>query len=1758
MVSRPFQSFLKRLNDPRERRRRMLRTFRRQGRHANATGRPSNWGCAAETLEDRSLLSAAAPLSPPSLLGSLKVPIPTAPAPTAAAAPGSVAPSSSTIKSNATLATPPTVTAPPSEVVVLNSIYEFPAIAIAISDAAASGNSDSVTLTASHGTLSVEQDLPGLGIAGSGTTSMTLTGILPTLRAALSILVYTPNTGYLGSDSLQISLTNEIDGLTGSATVVMNVAALPEVTVPPSEVVTENSSLNFGNAISLADPSVSSASDSLTFSVTWGTVTLGSTTGLTFTAGSDSSRYITVSGTLANLNSALSGLVYTPSPAFSGYDILYVGALDTADGLATAGTVDLTVEALPAPVVTAPSTASVIENGSTIFPSGSINVTDSEVSGSNAESLSLSVAHGGLTLGSTSGLTFAAGSNGSSSMTVTGTLASLNLALSGLAYSPNSTYIGGDTLHISAEDEWDAQTGSTSIALTVNALPSPIISAPSSQAVGENGLLTFGAGVLSLTDSSASGTSDTLTLSVANGILTLGSTNGLTFNSGSNGSSSITVTGTLANLNAALDGLVYAPNAGDVGFDLLQISVNDSGDALSASAAVLITVGGGTPPVVTAPASVFVGVNSPENFYTLALADAGAWGNSDSLTLTASNGTISLMYTGVVTFTAGSNNSSSMTINGTIKDLDDALSSVEYVPNTNYVGPDRLQLTLTNALDNLTGSASISIDDVYSPTVSAQYVMYELENSPYVIGSSAIKLTDLAATTTSDSLTLFMRNSSITLASTTGLTFTSGANGDAEMTVTGSLANLNAAVNGLAITLPDYEPAELRISLSNSVDGLSGDWPADIFVVANPPAMIAAPSVESIGENSSFTFSNGTISITDPESAGTGAATDSVALSVSDGILALGSTNGLTFTAGSNSSSSMTVTGTLTNVNAALNGLVYTPNNGFVGSDSLDLLANNTTEREPWRAIVTIYVGEQPSVSAPTSQFVLENGSLPFNNSILVSDPFAAGISDSVSLSVANGALELGGTTGITFVSGANDSSSMTISGTLANLNAALNLQYFPNSNYLGADALQLTLTDWGDGLTQSASVPISVVNAPAISAPASASLGENSSFSFAGTITATDAAASGASDSISLSVANGTLTLGSTAGITFSSGSNGSSSMTINGTLANLNTALAALAYAPKLDYTGSDSLQISAIDSGDSFSGSASVAITVQAPPVISAPATAGLNENTSYTFSGSSITLADSTASGTSDSLSISVVDGKLTLGSTTGLTFSAGANRASSMTVTGTLANLNAALNGLVYAPNAGYSGPDSLQISVNDTGDNLAGSAAVSITVNAPPSIAAPATATLNENAPWTFSGTISVTDAAASGNGDSLALSVAHGTLTLSTIGGLTFTAGANGTASFTVTGSVANLNAALNSLTYRPTANYAGSDSLAISISDPGDNQSASTSVALTVIALPQPSISAPTNASLNPNGSLVFSSANGNAITVADSGPGSNTDSLTLTVTHGTVTLSTTSGLTVTAGLNGSSSITVVGPVANLNAALSALTYKPITGYSGSDSLAIALKDSVDSLSASANVALTVSNPPAITAPATAAVMVTSTLTFSTANKNAVSIADVSAGSAVEPLTLTATDGTLSLGSTSGIAFSSGTNNSASMTINGTLANLNAALSGLTFKPATVGTATVVLSYTDIGDGLLASATITITVSKGATKLVVGAPVSPPSSPAVARGASVNSPAAGGTVTPAATLTTSNGTTDDSAMPPDALTQWQGLSAAVDVLIG
>jgi subtilase family serine protease len=374
---------------------------------------------------------------------------------------------------------------------------------------------------------------------------------------------------------------------------------------------------------------------------------------------------------------------------------------------------------------------------------------------------------------------------------------------------------------------------------------------------------------------------------------------------------------------------------------------------------------------------------------------------------------------------------------------------------------------------------------------------------------------------------------------------------------------------------------------------------------------------------------------------------------------------------------------------------------------------------------------------------------------------------------------------------------------------------------------------------------------------------------------------------------------------------------------------------------------------------------------PPSVSAPSAESLAENSTVVFStsgGDAITLTDSQAGSNSDSLTLSVADGTLTLGSTTGLTVTG--NGTSSLTVSGTLANLNSALNGLVYAPTSGFHGSDSLHLSLTDPGDSLTGTGTVALTVNAPtaPTITAPTTTiTVTENTSVVFSSgkgdAITFTDAFAGSNADTLVLMVSNGTLTLATTSGVTITNGANGSSSMTVSGTVGNLNTAVNGLTYTPSANFVGSDSLKISLSDPGDSLAGSTSVGLSVASPTQPpTVTDPSAATVSENSSLTFSTSKGDAIDIADPDATSTSDSLTLTSTHGTLRLATTSGLKVTSGSNRSSSMTVTGSLTSLNAALNGLIFTPTSRYTGTATITVAVKDSTDGLSGSGTVTVTV----------------------------------------------------------------------------------------------------------------------------------------------------------------------------------------------------
>ncbi len=98
---------------------------------------------------------------------------------------------------------------------------------------------------------------------------------------------------------------------------------------------------------------------------------------------------------------------------------------------------------------------------------------------------------------------------------------------------------------------------------------------------------------------------------------------------------------------------------------------------------------------------------------------------------------------------------------------------------------------------------------------------------------------------------------------------------------------------------------------------------------------------------------------------------------------------------------------------------------------------------------------------------------------------------------------------------------------------------------------------------------------------------------------------------------------------------------------------------------------------------------------------------------------------------------------------------------------------------------------------------------------------------VNEDDGYRLLGGFSVSDVDAGGSDIAFTLSVGQGTINLTNTTGLTLTAGANNSATMTFTGSVSNINTALGTVTYKPDANFNGTDTITLSVDDQGNTGS-------------------------------------------------------------------------------------------------------------------------------------------------------------------------------------------------------------------------------------------------------------------------------------------------------------------------------------------
>jgi hypothetical protein len=369
----------------------------------------------------------------------------------------------------------------------------------------------------------------------------------------------------------------------------------------------------------------------------------------------------------------------------------------------------------------------------------------------------------------------------------------------------------------------------------------------------------------------------------------------------------------------------------------------------------------------------------------------------------------------------------------------------------------------------------------------------------------------------------------------------------------------------------------------------------------------------------------------------------------------------------------------------------------------------------------------------------------------------------------------------------------------------------------------------------------------------------------------------------------------------------------------------------------------------------------VPVNDAPVNSIPGTQSVNEEATLTFStgtGNAITISDVDVGSGNETVTLTVTSGTLALGSTAGLT--SFTNNAASITLTGTVANINAALNGLTYTGNLNFNGADSLSISTSDNGNTGGGGTQSdndSVTINVAPVNDAPAgtdkAVLIAEDTTYTFS----TADFGFSDPSDSIAPNSLQA-VRMTTVPGAGAGTLTNNGVTVNAGDSVLASAIAAGQLVFTPALDATGSPlgTFTFQVQDNGGtansgvdlDQSANTFTINVNAGNDAPINSVPGTQSVNEEATLTFSTGTGNAISISDVDVGSGNEIVTLSVAGGALTLNGTAGLVFTTG-DGSadSTMTFSGTVAAINTALNGLTYTGNLNFNGADTLVVSTND-------------------------------------------------------------------------------------------------------------------------------------------------------------------------------------------------------------------
>ncbi|GAC1033511.1 retention module-containing protein [Pseudomonas sp. No.21] len=683
----------------------------------------------------------------------------------------------------------------------------------------------------------------------------------------------------------------------------------------------------------------------------------------------------------------------------------------------------------------------------------------------------------------------------------------------------------------------------------------PVNTVPGAQSLNEDSSKTFSLlSGNSIAVRDVDGDQLTTTLSVEHGALTLGPLSGGVSFSG-NGTGSITLVGSQAAINAALQGLKYVPAKDYNGQDTLTINTTDG--KLSDSDSVTLNIKPVNDAPVATPTSEATREDAPVIGGKLAATDV----DGDTLTYSSKGalpGGFTLNTDGTWTLDPShadyqhlaEGKSTTLTINFTATDGKLSSSST-------------LTITVTGVNDKPTITAATAAANEGDGQINGQIAAADVDDGAVLAFSTTANVAGL--TLGSDGKWTFDASNAAydylkggeQLVITVPVTVTDehGATADSTLTITLTGTNDAPVANAVSASGNEDQAARIQVNLSGSdVDGTVtgytiGSVPANGTLYAGANGGTALKAGDSVTGpvyfvpakdwNGTTTFEYSAVDNNGAVSASKATATITVApvndrpVGVNDSVTlnedqtATGnvlandkdvdgdalvvtkfSITGLPFVS-ANAGGTIDLLGTGKLTIKANGDFTFEPAkdyNGPVPSVTYTLSDGSLTSTATLKFDITP-VNDAPVNATPGAQTLAEDGSKVFslfgNNSVSVSD--VDGDQLTTTLSVEHGVLSLGPilANGLTY--SGNGTGSITLSGSQAAINAALQgLKYVPAANYNGQDTLTLSTSDGKLSDTDSITLNITPVNDAPVATPTSDSTVEDAP-AIGGKLAATD-----------------------------------------------------------------------------------------------------------------------------------------------------------------------------------------------------------------------------------------------------------------------------------------------------------------------------------------------------------------------------------------------------------------------------------------------------------------------------------------------------------------------------------------------------------------------------------------------------------------------------------------------------------------------------